>query len=146
MRRTVCLLATLLVLPSLGSDSPKEYDDNAEIDGLQGTWQLVEAQGKTIPPEWQIVEIFRSGKWTLRSGGEIKGEGIYEVDVTRHPATFDERATGIWGTWDDGMTKRGIYRIERNMLWTANKLEGEVRPKSFSEDGLYIAVWKRVKK
>jgi hypothetical protein len=43
MRRIVCLLAALLVLPSLGSDSPKEYDGTtAWDDGLQGTWEAVE--------------------------------------------------------------------------------------------------------
>lgn len=31
----------LLVLPLLGSDSAKEYDDRAEITGIEGTWQIV---------------------------------------------------------------------------------------------------------
>ena len=39
--RRLLPLAAFLILPLLGSDSLRECDDRAEMDELQGTWQLV---------------------------------------------------------------------------------------------------------
>jgi hypothetical protein len=35
MKKVLPLFAALLVAPLLGSDSPKEYDDRAEMDAFQ---------------------------------------------------------------------------------------------------------------
>ena len=45
MRRTLLLLVGVLLSGmALGSDSPKEYDDATQIDGLEGTWQAVSVE------------------------------------------------------------------------------------------------------
>ena len=39
MRRTILLLAgVLLSVAALGSDSPKEYGSDIEMEGVEGTW------------------------------------------------------------------------------------------------------------
>src|SRR5262245_27862133 len=86
MRRTVCLLAiALLVLPSLGSDAPKEYDGTTKRDDVQGTWEFVgfERDGKILPPafsEW----------WSSRGG---PSPAIIEGSLSCAGATAPNPAT-----------------------------------------------------
>ena len=59
--RRLLPLAVLLILPLLGSDSPKEYDDAAmQMDEIQGTWRLV-----AVEIQWQTV-LFIGSVYTLR--------------------------------------------------------------------------------
>src|SRR5262249_52284330 len=71
MRRIVCLLAgVLLVVPSLGSDAPKEYDGATERDELEGTWELVGIECRPVQegPSNQCVVTFRGGRFTKSYG------------------------------------------------------------------------------
>ncbi len=47
-----CLLAVLFVVPLLGSDSPKEYDDTTEVRErtIQGTWRVATSHSATAEP------------------------------------------------------------------------------------------------
>lgn len=54
MRRLLLPFAVLLVLASLGSDSPKEYDDETAIAGLDGTWQAVDCIRCVAGRSWKI--------------------------------------------------------------------------------------------
>ena len=50
MRRLMLLFATVVALLLLGSDSSKDYDDQIEIDGLEGhgrIWKAEVFQGNT---------------------------------------------------------------------------------------------------
>ena len=139
------LLAALLVLPLLGSDSPKEYDDKVEVAGIEGTWQMVDisdAGQKREPGVERCIQIFRGGKWSYSEAGRPSTAGTYTTDKTRVPAFLDES----YGTSLEEARKY-IYRIEGDTLRTAfrNANEGE-RPTSFDEPRLYIMTWKRLAK
>jgi hypothetical protein len=48
MRRL--LLAALLVLSLLGSDSPREYDDRTQDMGIEGDWLLLRVETDGTSP------------------------------------------------------------------------------------------------
>jgi uncharacterized protein (TIGR03067 family) len=148
MRGTVCLLATvMLVLPSLGSDSPKEYDGATARNELEGTWERVSATpavGKTvIALPGECVETFRDGRWVYRNKGRLVSEGVYRADDTRRPCALDESTTA---EHEAGITRRFIYRLEGDTLRTAFVPGSRECPKSFDETGAWVATWKRVAK
>jgi uncharacterized protein (TIGR03067 family) len=141
MRRTVCLLAVLLVLPSLGSDSPKEYDGATEGDGIEGKWQCIAYQ-KQDP--FQSVLIVRAGTYTIsyKDGDVI--EGNIRIDPNQNPAHLDENPlTGYL----KGETLKCIYQIEGDTLRIAG-LPGLYvqRPKGFNDPGIEVSTYKRVRK
>jgi uncharacterized protein (TIGR03067 family) len=146
MRRTVCLLAALLVLPSLGSDAPKEYDGTTEA-GLEGVWERVSATpagGKAvIALPGECVETFRDGRWVYRHKGRLVSEGVYRADYTRRPCALDESTTA---EHEAGITRRFIFRLDGDTLRTAFVPGSRERPKSFDETGAWVATWKRVAK
>ncbi len=148
MRRTVCLLAVvLLVVPSLGSDSPNGYDDATERNSIEGTWERVstgQVGGKAViglPGE--CVETFRDGRWVCRFKGRLGSEGVYMADSTRRPCALDEATTA---ENEAGLTRRFIYRLDGDTLRTAFMQGSRERPKSFDETGAWVATWKRVAK
>jgi uncharacterized protein (TIGR03067 family) len=146
MRRTVCLLAALLVLPLLGSDSPKEDDGATEAVGVEGTWEVISVcrDGEQWGlPSGPWVQINRGGKWTFRQRDKLSTEGVYTTDTSRTPPTFDETTTTRGA--GEGRTRKLIYRLEGDKLLTAARLGGHEYPKSFHEEGLHIVTWKRVK-
>jgi uncharacterized protein (TIGR03067 family) len=135
MRRIVWLLAgVLLVVPSLASDSPKEYDATVEVDELEGTWRASQT----------IIQTFRGNRYVYSVDGAAFSEGTYQVGKHCKPLSLDKRATAGLG---NGRTVKSIFRMEGDTLRTAVRLEDDDRrPKSFEEDGLYITVWKLVRK
>jgi len=149
MRRFVCLLAgVLLVMPTLGSDTLREYDGEAVWDdGLQGTWQFVEGRSsgeiKILVPGGPVVRTFRRGRWEYRLNGELESEGVYATDTSRNPAYLDE--TTMAEGQAAGKTRKLLYRIDGDTLRTAISSDGSERPDRFDES-LYIVTWKRVKK
>jgi uncharacterized protein (TIGR03067 family) len=147
MRRTVCLLAALFVLPSLGSDAPKEYDGATGRDDLQGEWERVSAApvgGKAvISLPGECVETFRDGRWVYRDKGRVISEGVYRADYTRRPCALDESTTA---EKEAGQTRRFIYRVDGDTLRTAFVPGSREYPKSFDQAGAWGATWKRVAK
>jgi uncharacterized protein (TIGR03067 family) len=140
MHRTVCLLAALLVLPALGSDSPKEYDDKAETDGLEGSWRLVTWEfngGGAIPT---VGTITFHGRRFVEDNGT---RGTFTTDTQRKPAHFDQTyATGDFA----GQTYIGIYQRDGDTLRIAIHSGGELRPKDFNSNGRFIVqTWERQK-
>jgi uncharacterized protein (TIGR03067 family) len=144
MRQIVCLLAALLVLPSLGSDSPKEYDGATESDGIEGTWQAVSVENSggryPTPAEWRMT--FRAGKFTWTGGG-LHPQGSYKVDAGKQPAwvdmTYQPKGDPTWNN---------IYRIDGDTLKIAWTLGNGERPQSFDIDGdrrRSVSTFKRVK-
>jgi uncharacterized protein (TIGR03067 family) len=147
MRRIVCLLAgVLLVVPSLGSDAPKEYDGVTDDTGLEGSWQQVGAvknRDTTMEMSSAYVWTYRNGKVTLHLDGILTAEDSYTVDASFRPARMDCVKT-------DGEFKgkrwRHIYRIEGGTLWIAYGKFGGERPRSFEDADGYVGIYKRVKK
>jgi uncharacterized protein (TIGR03067 family) len=142
-RRIYWLLTVVLVVPSLGSDAPKEHDGAAEIAGIEGTWRCVsvENSGGTYPtpPEWRMT--FRAGKFTWTGGG-IYPQGSYTVDARKKPGWLDmTRQPEGDPTW------LNIYRIDGDTLKIAWSLGGE-RPQFFDIDGdrrRSVSTFKRVR-
>jgi uncharacterized protein (TIGR03067 family) len=144
MRRTVCLLAVaLLALPSLGSDSPKEYDGSVECDDLQGVWRAValKQNGQVSAYEAAGATAYRAGKWEYREKDFFES-GTYKTDTSFRPAHMDSTVTvgelkGRTGKW--------IYRVDGDTLWKAYRVDAEGRPSSFEEKGVATVICKRVK-
>jgi uncharacterized protein (TIGR03067 family) len=144
MRRTVCLLAVLLVLSLLGSDSPKEYDGATEMNGIEGTWRRVkvEYEGQPVKGFPHSLLTFRNGRWEA-SDVEIPAAGKHTTNLRRTPAHLDELV-------EDGRERNKvwllIFQVDGDTLRIAFRADGRGRPESFNEAGVYTVVWKRVKK
>ena len=145
MRRIFCLLVgVLLVVLSLGSDSPKEYGDAAEPDELQGTWALVlqvyDHRQATAPAvEGSEVETFRAHRWEK---GDPQRSGTYTTDASRRPAHLDAPFPSRHP--QQGMM-RYLYRIDGDKLQIAFGDDLGIRPRSFDEPGIFVSTYKRVK-
>ena len=147
MRRFVCLLAgLLLVLPSLGSDAPKEYDGaTVQKEELEGTWRLTgfEWDGKTKPGT-QAVMTLRGGTYTITFSDGKTWRGNYQIDTTHQPAHLDWLGSSDGGP---GKTNKCLYQIHGDTLRIVNSFSGDTRqrPQGVSGHGVYIDIYKRVK-
>jgi uncharacterized protein (TIGR03067 family) len=133
---------------ALGSDSPKQYDDTTETDGLQGTWRLVSLYlaGSEVRPTNSFI-TFRGDRWSSSSDGQITSEGRYWTHKHRMPSSLHVRYTAGPGK---GETSGYIYRIDGDWLIEACVQHGEALPKGFHHDpdnGLHYiySTYKRVK-
>ena len=138
MRRTVCLLAALLVLPSLGSDAPKEYDGSMEEPSIEGTWRRTTASGHSL------VMTFHSGDFTLAVGNTVLGRGSYRIDSSRNPRLLDKAPT--YGAYK-GATVKCLYHIDGGgalrIAYTPS--DPEQRPRWFTGEGVEVETYKRVR-
>jgi uncharacterized protein (TIGR03067 family) len=149
MRRTVCLLAVvLLALPSLGSDAPKDYDGATAVadEELRGTWVLkkVERNGHLLMAR-RGDQTFRGRVWEEKRGSDRR-IGTYTADPSRNPCFLDI----VHPDDPPGTTRKYIYQVHGDTLKMAFIWEPGERPASFQdfEDkaGLTVATYKRVKK
>ena len=109
MRRTVCLLAAMLILPAVGSDSPKDYNDRMEEVSIEGTWLMVrlEANGSTIPIRPNEIYTYQGSNFHC-ADGEL--DGTYSVDGSVRPARLVEHVMkGI-------ETCENIFQVEGDTL------------------------------
>ena len=149
MRRIVWLLAgVLLVMLSVGSDSPREYSDGAtEVDELQGTWQWTgdEFNGRKVETRLQEVLTFRNANYTSKYSDGDTFRGSYRLDPTRKPPHLDEVPSN--GPYQ-GQTVKYIYQLDRDTLRIAfMAAEDDMRrPQGFNDKGVYVETYKRVKK
>jgi uncharacterized protein (TIGR03067 family) len=147
MRRTLLLLiGVLFSVMALASDSPKDYDDATQIDGLEGTWQAVSVENTggsfRTPPQWCM--IFHAGKYTWTGLG-IAPKGSYKVDVSKKPARLDITCADLPAAED---TMKCIYRIDGDILKIAWDLGGE-RAQIFDiqcDRRQSVSIFKRVRK
>ena len=140
MRRTVCLLVgVLLVVPSLGSDTPKDYDGAAEAADLEGSWQQVGVvwNGRLTTTEVGPVWTYRNGRETTHDDGRLVGECPYTVDASSRPARMDTVETA---GKHKGKTWRHIYRVEGDTLRMAHGPPGGERPRSFEDKDANIGI------
>jgi uncharacterized protein (TIGR03067 family) len=133
MHRTICLLAALLALPSLGSDSPREYDDRTEMVGLEGTWRM---EGNPTN-----VVTYRCGTWTITTP-TLSWRGTYRIDSSRRPRYMERfYANGIY----QGKTFRYIYQLDGDVLKLATIPDNSPYPQTFNDPGLRTYTFKRVR-
>ena len=140
------LLAPLLVLPLLGSDTPKEYGDKTEVIGIEGTWRQVEEefQGHTKKPERHWLLTIRGETYTEDDGQGIKVFWRYRVDNTRKTPHLDLLSSS------GSVSQKGIYQVDENRLRIAFyfvELDDKERrrPTTFGGENVIIATYKRVK-
>jgi uncharacterized protein (TIGR03067 family) len=144
MRRWTPLLAALVVVVLLGSDSPKGYDDATDLDELQGRWELVlqvydHRQSLAPAVEGSDIETFWDHRW-LRDGR--RDSLLYRTDARQRPAHLDTLFTT--GDGQRG-TMRYIFRRDGDTLQIAHMDNMSVRPLSFHEPGIFVFTYKRVK-
>jgi hypothetical protein len=143
MRRLTLPLASLLVLPLLGSDAPTDYDGvAAPADELEGTWRLVAVRADPGQPFAQVERsgeiTYRGGHWSSRFGFAARA-GTYTTDAgRRHLDAAPESGRGG--------ARRYLYRVEFDRLWVASAEGGRVRPQSFDHEGVTVNEYERVKK
>jgi uncharacterized protein (TIGR03067 family) len=141
MRRLIPLFAALLLLPLLGSDSPREYDSATEMAGIEGTWQLlaVEHDGNKVNSiTW--VWTLRDGEYTRTDSNGDHGTGTYRINTNQKPPHFDLSAAKEGGY---GALK-GIFQCQGDTLKMAWSHGGEY-PKSFHDKDIWLGTLKRLK-
>jgi uncharacterized protein (TIGR03067 family) len=145
MRRLSLLLAVLFVLPLLGSDSPKEYDDSVRFDGgLEGEWKKVEVfyQGQNLGASGQPSLVIHKQRFTW-SGSTPATTGTFTVDPGKRPARTDQTPLNGPGT---GSTWKMIYQVEGDKLLIAYTFTMTEYPKGFDDRDSFVTVMKRVRK
>jgi uncharacterized protein (TIGR03067 family) len=136
--------AVLLVLPLLGSDSPKEYNDATEAVGIEGAWQLTEFEFKGAKTRIDLhgVLTYRGGTFTLTYGSVESLRGSYRIDPTQKPPHIDWiPLTGEL----KGKPIKFIYQIDGNTL-RLGFMQGSdrSRPQGFI-DCVAVETYQRVK-
>jgi uncharacterized protein (TIGR03067 family) len=143
MRRLPQLFAALLVLPLLGSDSPKGYHDATHVCEIEGTWRLLgyKVNGRTLRIPLLTV-TFRGGEATFRYVDGRTETGRCHLDPTRTPPHLDYFPT-------DGGVKEAvlcIYRVEGGMLSLARRGGPNVpRPKRFEDEEVSVFTFERAR-
>jgi uncharacterized protein (TIGR03067 family) len=143
MRHLLFPFALLCVLPLLGSDSPKEYDDRTKLVELEGMWRIVSVEntGGYYPTSGYMV--FREGKFE-GTGRGVAPKGNYKVDNTKKPAWLD-----LTNPPDNGPAEMCIYRIDGDVLKIAWPLGSDERSERLDIAGdrrQSVSTFKRVRK
>ena len=134
MRRTVCLLAALLVLPALGSDTPKEYDEKITLDELDGVWRATGFGQEEM--------TCRGGDFAVEVGIDII-RGKYRSDNSCNPRHLDMIPSNSIAA---GHTFNFIYQIDGDTLRIAGfRVRRTERPRGFDDENAFIEIYKRVK-
>ena len=143
--KTPMFLAALVVF-FVAANGRAEDAVKAELEKLQGVWQLVSAEtdGKKAPEEQvkKIKVIIKGDKHTVRFGDEDLAKEIpFKIDPTKKPKTTDD-------TLPDGGIIRGIYELDGNTLRSCVAPAGKPRPTEFTGkagSGQTLRVFQRVK-
>src|SRR5260370_32999216 len=116
-RCLLILLAVLLVGLLLGSDSPKEYNDEIKTDGLEGEWDKVDVLygGQHLGRSGHPTLIIQRHQFTWQGGGETT-PGNYTVDTKTKPAhTIQLPTRGPC----KGTTWKMVHQVEGDRLTIA---------------------------
>ena len=141
MSALIVLTAALLVT---AEDAAK-----ADLDRLQGTWQMVEmeAEGEAVPAE-EIktrTAVYEGNRLKLCQGDTVRRRGIITLNPGRKP-----KAMNTWdqdGPYED-QTVPGIYELDGDTLKVCFARPGQERPKAFTTKegtGVLVCVYKRQK-
>ncbi len=139
LRRAAAGLAALALLTSGLTVSAQEKKGGDDKDRLQGTWEVVRAEkgGEKLPEELTraIKVTFKGDTVRLAILGEAK-EGMFKLDQKAKPKAIDMTL--------EGMTARGIYKLDNKELTIAAAEPGQARPREFDEKGLTTVVLRQV--
>jgi uncharacterized protein (TIGR03067 family) len=130
----------------LGADRPRPAL-RAELQRLQGEWQLVyaEVDGQAVPADSYQGErsVIRGDQLTVIKAGEVLGRATVAFDPTTEPKTFVETiAEGAY----KGQKFHGIYELEGDTLRSCAASADRERPRDFTtRSGEKLFVSQRVK-
>ena len=146
MRRTVLLLTgVLLAGMTLGSDSPKEYDDTTEVKTLEGSWRqvAVETAGKAlaVPGNDARSLIFENGK-VVWHDAHADFVATFTVNDRVKPNHLDMTIENLPEKWIPYMM---LYRVDGDTLRLVFPKGPKMRYASFEEEGVHILIFKRVR-
>jgi uncharacterized protein (TIGR03067 family) len=139
MRNPHLLIAALVIVPLLGSDSPRDYDDATQDAGIEGDWLLirVEVDGEALRDEKaDRATTYRAGNFCW--GGLT--DGTYTIDSRFRPARLTEH------TLVSDTTYRNVFQIDGNTLRVAYLKSQSDYPTGFRDRReLIVEVYRRVR-
>jgi uncharacterized protein (TIGR03067 family) len=136
----------LAVLVVFAAAAAAEDAAKAELDRLQGEWQLASMtrDGKEVPAEriQTITRVIKGDHYRLLQDGKEVFEGVMTLNPTRKPKTIDAKQVG------SDRAALGIYELEGDTQKICLAQPGKDRPAEFSStegSGRVLTVWKRKK-
>lgn len=117
----------------------------AEIESLEGTWQLISAttDGQPADPEAlnNVRVVIRDGHHSVYFGEQVVAKEIaFTIDPTREPKHTTD-------TLPDGSRIKGIYALDGDTLTSCVAPSGQERPVEFASkpgSGHTLRVFKRI--
>jgi uncharacterized protein (TIGR03067 family) len=148
---TTGLVLAVLLGGAVRADE-KEGDKEAAIKEewkrLNGTWEPVRivADGKEQPaPKEKATVTLKDGRYTVRQGGKVVGEGASKIDPSTSPKSLDI-TPGSGPT--KGKTVPAIYEVKGDTHRVCIAGPGKPRPKAFEAkegSGHTLVTYKRIK-
>lgn len=131
---------------ALAAASAREDAVKAELEKLQGAWQLVSAEtdGKKADPEKlkKVRVVIKGNKHTVYIEDKIVSKQVpFTIDPTKKPKTVDDQLP-------DGKEIHGIYELDGAILKSCVAGIGKDRPREFAAKpgtGHTLRVFRRVK-
>jgi uncharacterized protein (TIGR03067 family) len=132
-----CLLAALLVLTLLGSDSTERYDGATERPELAGSWRYVSYEVGGRRATGYGTKTYRQRSFVYECDGHVV-EGTFAAGAGKLDETFPQ---------EGGRVLKCIYRIDGDTLRIAYMVAGRgERPRGFDDmQDLAIDTYQRVK-
>ena len=142
MRSPFALLILVAAAANLTAGPiPKEKPKSKDIEAIQGTWAIVEVDGRVQPTDATPIRFtLKDGKFKVSSGDQDKKNGEYKLDPEASPKSID-----LIG---EVHVSPGIYELDGDKLKVCiAEGTGAIRPTEMKADGKRIAVmtFKRVK-
>jgi uncharacterized protein (TIGR03067 family) len=151
----VSVLAIVALLAGLGLQAAegdgKEEAVAKDLQAIKGTWRLIcrEVDGRKDSEE-EIKDTIGTGdglgKFSVRQGDKLIGEGTVKLDPTKKPKTMD---VAYSEGRHKGERRLGIYEIEGDTFRICVAKPGDERPTDFSANtgsGRILIVYQREKK
>jgi uncharacterized protein (TIGR03067 family) len=140
MKNSLALTGVVACVMLLGSDSPKEFDDAVEMDGLMGSWTPTDVTYNGGPAGIGMRLLTFKGERYVYRGRDFIETGTYSVDLSRKPGRIDLVPA------EGGTTCKYLCQLDRDSIRVARTLRGTVRPTGFEERDVIVITLQRVTK
>jgi uncharacterized protein (TIGR03067 family) len=132
MKRRIPLALAVVLL--LAANPLQDEAVQKELQQLEGTWLVTSLtiRGDEQPKvaDFHLKLILKGGRFTVKSGDTVLGEGTFKIDPARKPKSMEQTST-TGGT--KGQTTLGIYEIAGDTLKTCFATAGQAnRPTEFA--------------
>jgi uncharacterized protein (TIGR03067 family) len=116
----------------LAADNPKQEDANADLEKLQGTWQIarMEREGERAPniASGRLRMMFKGNQYAYLEGNKVLDHGTITLDPSKTPKALDNKPES---PIHKGETIPGIYRFDGDELDLCFAPAGKERPTEF---------------